>query len=457
MSGQVTLQLCRFRVRTLNPFGPDSSPCAKITLGGLGVAPMLPTCKLLETGVGRLESFQGRSFALFLPLINFRIQHNSTDSNRARRPPPAPPAPQHLVHTNFAHRRGKTHARMLAHLILASLLSLTPSPAITQTRHHATKPHRATNPKANLSDEAIYKALNTKMKALAQKEKLVQKIQEMPAAWVLVFEPDTVHESVYSIHLPNIERNIVIAFEQEDDAMHFVQALHQDSDELVPTVQALDLETLVVSSREAEFQVALVLRGDLQPRELSDVRSSPPLIATSASSWVDASLISNFVLSFTMVPDEMFADRSAEDFLDPLEDSVWVLVYDADTSDSQYFSVPINGTQAVVCFHDETAAKQCCLVLAERGATIPTAKEELLVEVLEHIDLRQEDCDVCLVDEVVDVMGEIVDDAFIIANENGSCEVGETPANPRSMLERIFSASHEESTQTEEPPQIPDA
>ena len=302
------------------------------------------------------------------------------------------------------------------------------------------------------------------------------RLGELPHAWVLVFDADTDDEAVYSIELPSQPKQVVVAFEEHSEAQRFAAALPvagEEAGEPHPTVQALDLEALVVSSREASFRVAVVLRGDLQPNAAAtDAPPLPPPAAPPASPvpFITVGRLDGksapppesgrvpFSVSFTMVPEDMYADRSAADYLDPLEDTVWVLVHDAGTSDAQYFSIPLNGTKSVICFRDETAAEQCCRALAEKRAAVPVAREELLENVLDRVDLEDEEIDVCLVDEVVDVFDEDkpaappqspldydhVGDVVIATSPADVPELGVASADPRPMLESLYESSAEE-------------
>lgn len=182
-------------------------------------------------------------------------------------------------------------------------------------------------------------------------------------------------------------------------------------------MQALDLAALVVSSREANFRVALVMRGDLRPRDEPATQgwgadgtvsttalgtaawqpspaltlislSPPPPVTTVASPY--AGLITHgspppLSVLLTMVPEELYADRSSSDFFDPLEDAVWVLLHDEGTPDEQFFSMELNGTRSVVCFRNEAAADRCVRNLEARVGARPAARQVLLEEVLDAL------------------------------------------------------------------------
>merc|ERR1719382_666138 len=78
----------------------------------------------------------------------------------------------------------------------------------------------------------------------------------------------------------------------------------------------------------------------------------------------------NMRVSFTLVPEDMFSDKSSADFLDPAEDKVWALIQDAGTGDAQFFSISVNGTKSIVCFKEEATARHCCDELHKRGTPL---------------------------------------------------------------------------------------
>jgi hypothetical protein len=159
--------------------------------------------------------------------------------------------------------------------------------------------------------------------------------------------------------------------------------------------------------------VALVLRGDLRPRDepvawgddgddsssgqgsaawprspASTVISlSPPPPVTAVPSPYDGLITHGspppLSVSLTMVPPELYSDRAASDFFDPLEDAVWVLLHDEGTPDEQFFSMELNGTRSVVCFRSQAAADRCVSNLEARVGARPAARQLLLEEVIE--------------------------------------------------------------------------
>ena len=135
---------------------------------------------------------------------------------------------------------------------------------------------------------------------------------------------------------------------------------------LSPLLQ-LDVAALLITSREADFRVGVVFKGDLE----ADA-SSTPLILSGTPPAPD-----RLSLSITMVPDHVFAGRSSEEFLDPAEDPVWVLVHDEGTSDAQFFSMTLNGTASIVCFKDAEAAERCSSALINKGTSAAAPRSQL--------------------------------------------------------------------------------
>jgi len=274
-----------------------------------------------------------------------------------------------------------------------------------------------------LSDAPMMEELRCRMREVQANDALLSRLGSIPHAFVLVFDPDTEDEAVYSIELPPDEAEAeasrkpvhsVVAFEDEEEAKAYAASVIHELEEGEPSIQALDLEALVVSSREAHFRVALVLRGDLLPAGSDATASAGELPSPYISMGVPPPP-PPLAVSFTMVPDELYADRRAEDYPDPLEDFVWVLTYDAHTSDAFFFSLSLNGTRSVVCFREEAAALRCRATLAQRGGAAPEPRQLLLEEVLDYIDPDPlggdgdgdgdglTPLDVCLVDDVVEV------------------------------------------------------
>jgi len=308
-----------------------------------------------------------------------------------------------------------------------------------------------------LTSESLFdmSALSSRISALRESTTLEDRLVAISHAFVLVFDADTDDEAVYSMEMSEEgNAHVVLAFEDREDAEKYALSLRDDATfagEGVASVQALDVEALVVTSRDADFLVGIVFRGDLLA---SSARSSanPLMITTSASERVSVSI--------TMVPDNVFEGKSAEDFLDPSEDPVWVLVHDEGTGDAQYFRMSLNGTASVVCFKDEEAALRCGDALRSKGAasaSAPSARSLLLEELLDT--LSDDDVEVCLVDEVVEA---VVDDSSdldsampgLVAADASDQILGSVsseadtsaqqssvaPAAVRSMLDRLYGA-----------------
>ena len=117
---------------------------------------------------------------------------------------------------------------------------------------------------------ALSARINEVRQAEAEVEQLKRSLAHISSAYVLVFDVDTEDEAVYIMDVEQ-QRGVVLAFELQHDAEEYarsLEALDLDSARVVhgsseTSVQALDLEVLVVSSREADFRVAMVLDGDL--------------------------------------------------------------------------------------------------------------------------------------------------------------------------------------------------
>jgi len=268
--------------------------------------------------------------------------------------------------------------------------------------------------------------LADRMSDLKAGEHLKQRLDALPHAWVIVFDVDTDEEAVYSMELPQEDKNVVAAFENREDAERYAGTL-SEMEESEPSVQALDFEALVVSSREADFRVALVFSGDVQNHQDLPM----PLIITGNTPQQPLNV------AFTMVPEEMYAEKTSADFIDPAEDQVWVLVSDAGTGDASYFSVAVNGTDSIVCFKDESAALRCCKALNMTGAMMPSPESLLLEEVLEKAEEQDDDVEVCLVDEVVEMFGEESEGPNLFVECNDECD----PSAAAAYLKRAESIS----------------
>eukprot|EP00965_Chrysotila_dentata_P194846 6176626-Pleurochrysis_carterae.AAC.1 len=118
--------------------------------------------------------------------------------------------------------------------------------------------------------------LARRMSSVRKNEELRAQLEAMPCAWVLVLDQDTEHEAVYSTTVGEDDERVVIAFEDDADAKNYAEGFQDKllSESVEPatsvTLQALDLEALVVSSREADFRVAVVFKGDVYSQNEED-------------------------------------------------------------------------------------------------------------------------------------------------------------------------------------------
>jgi len=156
-------------------------------------------------------------------------------------------------------------------------------------------------------------------------------------------------------------------------------------------------------------------------------------------------------VSITMVPETLYADVHASDFIDPAEDPIWVLVQDAGTADAQYFSMVLNGSDSIVCFRDEASASRCSEALQTAGTVRSPLTEEVLLEDL--LSNPYEERDVCLVDEVVDMLVDSDDDPNIVAADAEAEMVltstsSATPPRVLRMLNRLFDAVNASNSDT---------
>ncbi|BBC24891.1 DUF3110 domain-containing protein [Pseudanabaena sp. ABRG5-3] len=83
--------------------------------------------------------------------------------------------------------------------------------------------------------------------------------------WVLLFNANTDNEGIYTLEIEG--NNIVIAFEQEDDAIRYAGLL-EAQDFLSPTVESIDSEDLEAFCRDADYELNIVpTEGLLVPPE----------------------------------------------------------------------------------------------------------------------------------------------------------------------------------------------
>ena len=324
---------------------------------------------------------------------------------------------------------------------------------------------------AAAEEEWDWSTLSSRITSIQAQDSLQARLDALPHAWVLVFDADTDDEAVYSMELEEHDgAHVVLAFEDREEAESYAESLAEEDGPYgeVASVQALDVEALVVTSRDADFRVGIVFRNDLQTSGEAADDDAAPLILTSATP-------PRVSVSITMIPEGVFAGKTSEDFLDPDEDPVWVLVHDEGTADAQFFSMVLNGTSSVVCFKDEASAQRCGSALGSKNAANwPSARAMLLEELLDAIS-PQDDVEVCLVDEVVEtiiddaeggeggegggpapgtitaeVVAEDIDDEVIgqVSATGDAQQSNAAPANVRDMLERLYSGDP-----SEEPPE----
>jgi len=83
--------------------------------------------------------------------------------------------------------------------------------------------------------------------------------------WVLLFNANTDNEGIYTLEIDG--DNIVVAFEEEDDAIRYAGLL-EAQDFLSPTVESIDSEDLEAFCREADYDLNIVpTEGLLVPPE----------------------------------------------------------------------------------------------------------------------------------------------------------------------------------------------
>ena len=73
--------------------------------------------------------------------------------------------------------------------------------------------------------------------------------------WVLLFNANTDNEGIYTLEIEG--DNIVVAFEQEDDAIRYAGLL-EAQDFLSPTVESIDSQDLEEFCREANYDLNIV-------------------------------------------------------------------------------------------------------------------------------------------------------------------------------------------------------
>lgn len=73
--------------------------------------------------------------------------------------------------------------------------------------------------------------------------------------WVLLFNANTDNEGIYTLEIEG--NNIIVAFEQEDDAIRYAGLL-EAQDFLSPTVESIDSEELQEFCEDANYDLNIV-------------------------------------------------------------------------------------------------------------------------------------------------------------------------------------------------------
>ena len=73
--------------------------------------------------------------------------------------------------------------------------------------------------------------------------------------WVLLFNANTDNEGIYTLEIEG--NNIIVAFEQEDDAIRYAGLL-EAQDFLSPTVERIDSRDLVEFCKESNYDLNIV-------------------------------------------------------------------------------------------------------------------------------------------------------------------------------------------------------
>lgn len=73
--------------------------------------------------------------------------------------------------------------------------------------------------------------------------------------WVLLFNANTDNEGIYTLEMQG--KNIIVAFEQEDDAIRYAGLL-EAQDFLSPTVERIDKQELEEFCQEASYDLNIV-------------------------------------------------------------------------------------------------------------------------------------------------------------------------------------------------------
>lgn len=108
-------------------------------------------------------------------------------------------------------------------------------------------------------------SLAARLQPVRKQHELAIRLESLTSIWVLVFEAGTDDEAVYSMELDgrsSDDAHVVLAFEDMMDAKRYSLSLKEEPYALPPTVQELDFEAVVVTARDAGFDVAVVFKVD---------------------------------------------------------------------------------------------------------------------------------------------------------------------------------------------------
>ena len=95
--------------------------------------------------------------------------------------------------------------------------------------------------------------------------------------YVLLFNPGTENEGIYTLKMREDDRNVVLMFESEEDATRYGLLL-EAQDFLSPSVEPIESEEVEEFCEEAEYECVLVPEGTLAiPPEtnLDDIEWDP--------------------------------------------------------------------------------------------------------------------------------------------------------------------------------------
>ena len=100
--------------------------------------------------------------------------------------------------------------------------------------------------------------------------------------YVLLFNPGTDNEGIHSLTIG--DRNILLMFEQEDDAARYAMLL-EAQDFPVPAVEAIDREEIEEFCREAGFEAQFIARDFVPQNEFERLLLAPPELNQDELDW----------------------------------------------------------------------------------------------------------------------------------------------------------------------------